>query len=118
MSAEESPTRQRMTPRRVMIIAWLVLFVSLLFISNASGWTVFGAVTLGVLTGRLGWFFLQQLATPAPPPPDPGELRKVKLTFRCPTCGTEVRMTSANVEDPEPPRHCMEDMELVAPLYD
>jgi hypothetical protein len=25
-----------------------------------------------------------------------------------------VRMTTANAEDPEPPRHCMEDMDLVS----
>jgi hypothetical protein len=31
-------------------------------------------------------------------------------------CGTEVRMTAADTEDPAPPRHCMEDMELVAPI--
>lgn len=118
MSAEETPHRRRFTPRRVMIIVWLIAFFALLFISNASAWTVFGAVSLGVLTARIGWFFLQQLATPAPPPPDPGTLRKVRLTYRCPTCGTEVRMTAANVEEPEPPRHCMEEMELVTPLYD
>ena len=27
---------------------------------------------------------------------------------------TEVRMTSAVTEEPEPPRHCMDDMELVS----
>ena len=56
------------------------------------------------------------LATPLPPPPPPGELRKVRLIYRCSLCGTEVRMTSANDEVPEPPRHCMEDMDLVAPV--
>jgi dihydroxyacetone kinase-like predicted kinase len=54
------------------------------------------------------------LATPLPPPPPPGELRKVRLTFRCSICGTEVRMTVANDEVPDPPRHCQDEMELVA----
>jgi hypothetical protein len=39
----------------------------------------------------------------------------VLVLFRCSICGTEVRMTSANDEVPEPPRHCQEDMDLVAP---
>ncbi len=45
----------------------------------------------------------------------PGELRKVKLQYRCDVCGTEVRMTAANDQMPEPPRHCLEDMILVTP---
>jgi hypothetical protein len=80
--------------------------------------TVFGALILGALILRVGFFFLQQFATPPPPPPDPGTLRKVKLLYRCSVCGTEVRMTAANNEDPEPPRHCMDDMELVAPIME
>jgi hypothetical protein len=31
-------------------------------------------------------------------------------------CGVELRMTMAPDEDPPPPRHCMEDMEFVAPV--
>jgi DNA-directed RNA polymerase subunit RPC12/RpoP len=42
-----------------------------------------------------------------------GELRKVKLQYRCSLCGTEVRMTVATEEHPDPPRHCMDEMELV-----
>ena len=60
----------------------------------------------------------RSVATPLPPPPDPGTLRKVKLTYRCGMCGTEVRMTAALEEDPEPPRHCQDDMDLVAPIDD
>ena len=71
---------------------------------------------LGLVILRIGWFFLQQFATPPPPPPDEGQLRKVKLTYRCSICGAEVRMTAAATEDPEPPRHCLEDMDLVAPI--
>ena len=74
---------------------------------------VFAAVLLKVGSGVLGGF-----ARPVPAPPDPGELRKVRLTFRCSICATEVRMTQANDEVPEAPRHCMEDMELVTPVDD
>ena len=76
----------------------------------------FFAVLLGAVILRTGWFFLQSFATPLPPPPDPGTLRKVKLVYRCDICGTEVRMTAATNEDPEPPRHCMDDMTLVTPV--
>jgi hypothetical protein len=65
---------------------------------------------------KAGFAVLRSLATPLPPPPPPGELRKVKILFRCSICGTEVRMTSANDEVPDPPRHCQEDMDLVAPI--
>ncbi len=65
---------------------------------------------------RMGMSMLTALATPLPEPPPAGELRKVKIVYRCPICGTEVRMTVATTEDPEPPRHCQGDMDLVAPI--
>lgn len=65
---------------------------------------------------RLGIAMLRGLARPIPAPPPAGELRKVKITYRCAICGTEVRMTAANDEVPDPPRHCQEDMDLVAPI--
>jgi len=81
--------------------------------------TIIGILVAVVVAGlviKVGVAFLRGLGTPLPPPPPPGELRKVRLTFRCSICGTEVRMTSANDEVPEPPRHCQEDMDLVAPI--
>jgi hypothetical protein len=90
-----------------------LLIGSLLLLTEASAPTVVGAVVLGALILVVGVFFLRQFATPPPPPPDPGTLRRVRLTYRCPSCGAEVRMTTAATEDPEPPRHCMEDMELI-----
>ena len=48
----------------------------------------------------------------------PGELRKVNVRYRCGVCGVELKLTLAPDEDPPPPRHCLEDMDLVAPLYD
>jgi hypothetical protein len=52
------------------------------------------------------------------PPPPAGELRKVNVRYRCSVCGLEIKLTLAPDEDPPPPRHCLEDMDVVAPLYD
>ena len=71
------------------------------------------AIGIAFLIIKIGVFILKSLATPLPEPPPPGELRKVKLLYRCELCGAEVRMTSAAEENPEPPRHCMEDMEPI-----
>ncbi len=70
------------------------------------------AVAVALLMFRMGLAVLRMLATPIPDPPPAGELRKVKLQYRCGLCGTEVRMTVAPDEAPDPPRHCMDDMEL------
>jgi hypothetical protein len=76
------------------------------------------ALVAGLVILRIGMRMLGGFARPIPPPPDAGELRKVRLTFRCSICGTEVRMTQANDEMPEPPRHCLEDMDLITPIDD
>jgi hypothetical protein len=84
------------------------------------GWTLFKiavAVLAAYVIIRLGMFVLRSIATP-PPTPDEGELREVNLRYRCSICGAEVKMTQATEELPEPPRHCMEDMDLVAPPFD
>lgn len=65
---------------------------------------------------RVGLIMLRGLARPVPPPPEPGLLRKVGMHYRCSICGTEVRMTIAPDEDPEPPRHCQDEMVLIAPI--
>ena len=70
------------------------------------------AVAVALFMFRIGLAVLRMLATPIPEPPPAGELRKVKLQYRCSLCGTEVRMTIAPDETPDPPRHCMDDMEL------
>lgn len=90
--------------------AWLWLRPALLPLIVA---TV--VATLGV---KIGFAMLRGLAEPVPDPPPAGELRKVKITYRCSICGTEVRMTTANDQMPEPPRHCLEDMDLVTPVDD
>ncbi len=104
--------------RRLLIVIGAAAVVALV-VSTVSGAPFVGvllALLLGAVILGTGWFFLRSFATPVPPPPEPGTLRRVKLTYRCPVCGAEVRMTAADTEDPEPPRHCMEDMELVAPI--
>jgi hypothetical protein len=74
------------------------------------------AALAGWVILRLGVLMLGGLARPMPEPPPVGELRKVKITYRCEICGAEVRMTVAPDEDPEPPRHCQDDMSLVTPV--
>ncbi len=78
----------------------------------------FVAVTAGYFIIRTGFRMLGGFARPVAPPPEPGELRKVKIIYRCSICGTEVRMTMANDQIPDPPRHCLEDMDLTAPIED
>ena len=74
------------------------------------------AVVVAYTMLRLGLAMLRNLARPLPEPPDSGMLRKVKIEYRCSICGAEVRMTVAPDEDPEPPRHCQDEMDLVTPI--
>ena len=71
------------------------------------------AVVAAAVLFRVGVGVLRALATPPPAPVPAGELRRVKFLYRCELCGTEVRMTTAAEENPDPPRHCMEAMELL-----
>lgn len=84
------------------------------------GWTLLKiavAVLAAYVILRIGMFILRSIAQP-PPTPEEGALRKVNLRYRCSICGAEVKMTQASEELPEPPRHCMEDMDLVAPPFE
>ncbi len=74
------------------------------------------AVVVAYIVLRVGFGVLRGLAQPQPEPPEPGTLRKVKIEYRCSICGAEVRMTVAPDEDPDPPRHCQDEMDLVAPI--
>jgi hypothetical protein len=99
-------------------VTLVVAGVGAWLLTRASPLAVVVAVLVGWLIVKAGFAVLSSLATPLPPPPPAGELRRVRLIYRCSLCGTEVRMTSANDEVPEPPRHCMEDMDLVRSLDD
>ena len=75
------------------------------------------AVVAFVVIMRVGMLVLAGLARPNEPPPA-GEMRRVNLRYRCSICHTEVKMIQAAEELPPPPRHCQEDMELVAPTFE
>jgi len=65
-----------------------------------------GALTIYVI----GAAMLRKFKVPPPEEPDQEALREVDVEFRCTICGTTVVMTTAAGDDPEPPRHCREDM--------
>ena len=73
--------------------------------------SVLFAIAIGYVILKIGFSIFRLLATPLPEPPPAGELRKVN--FRCASCGSEVRMLVATDESPDPPRHCMSEMDLV-----
>ncbi len=103
---------------RAINIGLLVLALAGLVVGSilAELFKVLIAVAIAYAVLRLGLAMLRNLARPVPEPPDPGILRKVKIEYRCSICGSEVRMTVAPDEDPEPPRHCQDEMDLVTPI--
>jgi hypothetical protein len=107
---------QKPVVRPSTLVTLVVAGLAAWALTRANPLAVVVAVLAAWLILRVGIAIMRGLATPLPPPPPPGELRKVRIMFRCSICGTEVRMTSANDEVPEPPRHCQEDMDLVAPI--
>ena len=72
------------------------------------------AIAAAYVILRLGIAMMRMMVTPAPEPPPAGELRRVKLRYRCPVCGMELRVMTSPNEDPIPPRHCMDEMDLVS----
>lgn len=87
-------------------------------VTDASPVALVIAALAVLLMFKVGFAMLGGLAQPVPEPPPAGELRKVKIMYRCSICGTEVRMTVANDEMPDPPRHCQDEMDLVTPVDD
>jgi hypothetical protein len=78
-------------------------------------WTVLRivlAVAVALVVYVIGASMLRKFQVAPPEEPDPEDIQPVDLHFRCIVCGAEVTMTAAQ-EDPEPPRHCREDMVLV-----
>lgn len=105
--------RRRLWLRGLTIVAFIALLIA--------GYDVLRtaiAVASGYILLATGIKVLGAFARPIPDAPPPGELRRVKLTYRCSSCGTELRLTLANDTVPAPPRHCADDMELITNLED
>jgi hypothetical protein len=58
----------------------------------------------------IGAAVLKKFKIAPPEEPDPADLRAADARFRCSVCGAEVTMTVSASDEPEPPRHCREDM--------
>jgi hypothetical protein len=80
-------------------------------------WVGFGLLLMVVLW-KTGMAMLSALSAPPAPPPEPGDLRKVNMRYRCDVCGVELRLMLAPDDDPPPPKHCLEEMIVMAPLFD
>jgi len=78
-------------------------------------WFLMGAVLFrGIWKFGLG--MLKSMTSSLPAPPPTGEMRRINVRYRCGVCGVELRMVMAPDQDPPPPRHCLEDMDFVAPI--
>ena len=77
---------------------------------------ILGAVVACAVIMWVGLIVIRAIGRGMPEPPPAGELRRIALNYRCSICGAELKMTRANDELPEPPRHCLEDMDLVTPV--
>ena len=78
-------------------------------------WVLLGAVIMAFVW-RLGIGMLRSMTSPLPEPPPTGEMRRINVRYRCSMCGVELRVVMAPDQDPPPPRHCLEDMDLVTPV--
>jgi hypothetical protein len=67
---------------------------------------------------KAGLAMLKSMTSPTPAPPPPGEMRRINVRYRCSVCGVELKMTMAPDEDPPPPKHCLEDMDMIAPVME
>ena len=78
-------------------------------------WVLLGAVIMAFVW-RLGIGMLRSMTSPLPEPPPTGEMRRINVRYRCSMCGVELRVVMAPDQDPPPPRHCLEEMDLIAPV--
>lgn len=78
-------------------------------------WVLLGVAIMAIVW-RVGIGMLRGMTSSLPPPPPAGEMRRINVRYRCSVCGVELRMVMAPDEDPPAPRHCLEDMEIVAPI--
>ncbi len=93
-----------------------------MFALSFPDWGTIVWVAMGLVFMRLIWKFgfgmLRSMTNSLPPPPPSGEMRKINVRYRCSVCGVELRVVMAPDEEPPPPRHCLEDMDIIAPLYE
>jgi hypothetical protein len=75
--------------------------------------TIAVALAMAFVIFKVGYALLASFSSPMPEPPPPGELRRVKLRYRCLQCGMELRVTQAADQAIDPPRHCMDEMDLI-----
>ena len=68
------------------------------------------------LIWKVGLGMLRSMTSSLPPPPPSGEMRRINVRYRCTVCGMELKLTLAPDQDPPPPKHCLEEMQLVAPV--
>ena len=105
--------------RRKRMLLAAVVVVGIVLVAVGYPWVrVLIAMAAMLVLFRIGLAVLGAFARPVPEPPPPGELRRVRLTYRCSSCGTELRMTRANDQVPEAPRHCADEMELTTSVED
>jgi hypothetical protein len=79
-------------------------------------WAGGGLLFFGIW--KAGLAMLKSMTSPTPPPPPAGEMRRINVRYRCSVCGVELKMTMAPDEDPPPPKHCLEDMDMIAPIME
>jgi hypothetical protein len=84
---------------------------------------VFGTIVWVGIGLALVWFLwkvglgmLRSMTSSLPPPPPSGEMRRINVRYRCSVCGMELKLTLAPDQDPPPPKHCLEEMQFVAPV--
>lgn len=78
-------------------------------------WVAIGLVLL-LFIWKIGLGMLRSMTSSLPPPPPSGEMRRINVRYRCTVCGVELRLTMAPDQDPPPPRHCLDDMEIITPV--
>jgi hypothetical protein len=94
--------------------------VSSTFVLGASviGWVIRGvaAVAAMLVIYLVGAGILRKFKVAPDEEVDPESVVPVNIGYRCIVCGAEVVMTAAQGGDEEPdaPRHCREDMVLLA----
>jgi len=109
---------KRLSISRTALVLLSVFVVVAWVVTSASVVALLVAACAVLVVFKVGFAMLGGLSQPVPDPPPAGELRKVRIMYRCSICGTEVRMTIANDEMPDPPRHCQDEMDLVTPVDD